>query len=564
MAVAFHTHTFDIPTATDADVAAGTRSDVAVVPSNLGTASQSDIGDFATSAQGSLADTAVQPGDLGNSAGLNVGTTAGTVAAGDDARIVGAAPSSRAINTGTGLTGGGNLSADRMIALNASSIASLALADSSLQPNDSVSELLYSTTVPSFPDVVRTAAAKLSDMISLLDVGGVGDGVADNSTAWAKAISKLSALTSGGMLYVPRGVYKFNTAISVPKVSDKFFEIVGDGGSTVLDISATPTGASSIYIGSTDPDPPANIVFRNLLIRGGGSTTNFAVEAKYAHSALFDNVIFEDVRVAVGASNSFAMRFSYCVWKRVGNNAFYSDTACHDLVFDNPKAYGVGNDDNGRFLQLDVASDNVVIREPNFENCRQAVNLAGGGSLFLLEGGYIEYCTVPMIAFGAAMYGARISDTWLAESPDLSIANMIGGEFKRIRLFNHKVSFAASSIDVASSDIKLDGTATFTPCAATTVSSFLNGATSDGTFTVRYSKGDGWVELGGLLNVPSMDNAAFVLPADYRPAIQKKFTTQSQSGNIGYIIVGSNGNVVPNVPGQATAWLDGVKFFCGK
>lgn len=45
----------------------------------------------------------------------------------------------RAVNTGTGLTGGGNLSADRTIALNASSIASLALADSALQPNTDIS-----------------------------------------------------------------------------------------------------------------------------------------------------------------------------------------------------------------------------------------------------------------------------------------------------------------------------------------------------------------------------------------------------------------------------------------
>lgn len=91
MAVQYHTHTFEIPTATDAEVAAGVVSDKVVVPSNLGTASQSAIEDFATAAQGTLADSAVQPGDLGNSAGLNVGTIAGTVAAGDDTRITGAA-----------------------------------------------------------------------------------------------------------------------------------------------------------------------------------------------------------------------------------------------------------------------------------------------------------------------------------------------------------------------------------------------------------------------------------------------------------------------------------------
>ena len=45
---------------------------------------------FASSAQGAKADTAVQPSALGNSAALNVGTTAGTVAAGNDSRITGA------------------------------------------------------------------------------------------------------------------------------------------------------------------------------------------------------------------------------------------------------------------------------------------------------------------------------------------------------------------------------------------------------------------------------------------------------------------------------------------
>lgn len=48
--------------------------------------SAADVG-AATAAQGATADTAVQPGDLGDSASLDVGTTAGTVAAGDDARF---------------------------------------------------------------------------------------------------------------------------------------------------------------------------------------------------------------------------------------------------------------------------------------------------------------------------------------------------------------------------------------------------------------------------------------------------------------------------------------------
>jgi hypothetical protein len=65
----------------------------------LGTAAAANTGDFATAAQGAKADTAVQPGALGNSAGLNVGTTTGTVAAGDDSRITGALSATDAATT---------------------------------------------------------------------------------------------------------------------------------------------------------------------------------------------------------------------------------------------------------------------------------------------------------------------------------------------------------------------------------------------------------------------------------------------------------------------------------
>lgn len=56
---------------------------------------------------------------LGDAAFLDVGTTAGTVAAGDDSRIVNAVPNTRQVISGGGLTGGGNLTADRTLAVGA-------------------------------------------------------------------------------------------------------------------------------------------------------------------------------------------------------------------------------------------------------------------------------------------------------------------------------------------------------------------------------------------------------------------------------------------------------------
>lgn len=54
---------------------------------------------------------------LGNSATLNVGQSAGTVAAGDDWRIVNATPNGRSIYAGAGLLGGGNFTSDRAISM---------------------------------------------------------------------------------------------------------------------------------------------------------------------------------------------------------------------------------------------------------------------------------------------------------------------------------------------------------------------------------------------------------------------------------------------------------------
>ena len=69
--------------ATAAQIAA--LAPVTSVDGRTGVVSLTDL--YATAAQGGRADTAVQPDDLGDAAGLDVGATAGTVAAGDDARL---------------------------------------------------------------------------------------------------------------------------------------------------------------------------------------------------------------------------------------------------------------------------------------------------------------------------------------------------------------------------------------------------------------------------------------------------------------------------------------------
>lgn len=116
MAVPYHTHTFEIPTATKEETAETSISNKVVVPSSLGTAAVENSSAFATAAQGALADTAVQPADLDTAIDGVVDdaveqATAGAeaaaaAAAGTYANIVGALAASLSIKLNTTLVTG--------------------------------------------------------------------------------------------------------------------------------------------------------------------------------------------------------------------------------------------------------------------------------------------------------------------------------------------------------------------------------------------------------------------------------------------------------------------------
>lgn len=77
------------PVASQAEAEAGANNVKRMTPLRAKQYVDAQVGvSIASAAQGALAATAVQPEDLGTSAPLDVGTTAGTVAAGDDERIV--------------------------------------------------------------------------------------------------------------------------------------------------------------------------------------------------------------------------------------------------------------------------------------------------------------------------------------------------------------------------------------------------------------------------------------------------------------------------------------------
>lgn len=229
--IPYHTHQFDIPTASEGEIRTGIEAGKAITPDKLfpvladkankaTTLAGYGIVDAATKAQGQKADTAVQPAQvsavgftgryddllnkplLGGSSGLNVGTTTGTVAAGDDPRIVNAAQKSTTVSAGTGLSGGGTLAANITLALSSTSLASLALADSAVQP---VRKITAGTGLTGGGDFSadRTIALNPASIASLTR--------ADSAVQPVRKLTAGTGLSGGGDLSADRTV-ALNTA----------------------------------------------------------------------------------------------------------------------------------------------------------------------------------------------------------------------------------------------------------------------------------------------------------------------------------------------------------------
>jgi hypothetical protein len=145
--------TLDVGTGADT-VAAGDDSRITgALQSSQNLADLDDVGD----ARDNLG--------LGDSATRDVGTTAGTVAAGDDARFGAAVPASRQINSGTGLTGGGDLTADRTLSVVYGNTAGTAAQGNDSRLSDARTPTAHAAThAAAGSDPVTLAQSQITDL----------------------------------------------------------------------------------------------------------------------------------------------------------------------------------------------------------------------------------------------------------------------------------------------------------------------------------------------------------------------------------------------------------------
>lgn len=151
-------------------------------------------------------------------------------------------------------------------------------------------------TPPFTSGVTETVEAKLAQYISVKDFGAVGDGVTDDTVAIQ------NALDSASSIYFPEGIYVIKQSITVSSNSYVF----GCGAASVIKLQAD--NIIGFTTGTTTSKQ--NIVIKDLLIDGGGQTTdiysgykaNIGITLNFVTNAKVDNVIVKNMGVINQAS----------------------------------------------------------------------------------------------------------------------------------------------------------------------------------------------------------------------------------------------------------------------
>ncbi|WP_421565561.1 hypothetical protein [Ochrobactrum sp. EDr1-4] len=245
MAVPYHTHSFEIPSATKAEVEAGVRNDVAATPSSLGSASAKDVAYFATAEQGGKANTAVQPSlTLIAGTGLAGGGTLAenrtfalsSTSIASLALANSAIQPARQVIAGNGLTGGGTLAADRTISLDAATQASLVRADAAVQPARTVSA---GTGLAGGGDLSanRSLALNSASISSLAK--------ADTAVQPSRAVIAGTGLSGGGDLSADRNLALSTGTLASLAKADTAIQAPGGAAGQVLTKNSAADGDAS-------------------------------------------------------------------------------------------------------------------------------------------------------------------------------------------------------------------------------------------------------------------------------------------------------------------------------
>jgi parallel beta-helix repeat protein len=154
----------------------------------------------------------------------------------------------------------------------------------------------------------RSIYDKLSDFVSVKDFGAVADGVittgagTDNTTAFQNAINALGA---GGSLYIPQGIYKISSQITVPSN----FTILGAGTYQSILLAPTAFNSNGLIKLNGAGGPPTTISNLAVLGQTGGTGASSIGINSIANGVILTNLWVSafQTNVVLGSTDNFLL-----------------------------------------------------------------------------------------------------------------------------------------------------------------------------------------------------------------------------------------------------------------
>jgi hypothetical protein len=430
--------------------------------------------------------------------------------------------------------------------------------------------------------VVRTAQAKMRDIVSVKDFGAVGDGVADDTVAIQAAVN------AARNVYIPEGspFYKCTSPITLRQ--DTTLEGANKQNTQVKFFACDGFIATSSGAGAYD------IQIRNLFINGDDTGTTKdgiridGTSANFGRVDLDNLVVANFTRDGVSLIRPIVSRLNLVQSSSNGRHGFYikgDGTSVNATVsyaasntldgwhIENNLQYSsfvsCASDSNGRHGYFFNGTASTPAEGITLVSCGSETNAEDqfkfGGTLGLTLDSIFTFPGSPPAGGHyinldgcrhVTLSGIRMEAPVPAGKYALNIDTLAGTQFPtNIRGIGCLFSSVNNTNDAYSAFTANTSSVWIAP---TLTNGWVNFGGSEAT-AGYYKDQFGVVHLKGTIKDGSFLSAAFTLPAGYRPSQSRNFGTVS-NGAFGFISIASTGPVIPGVGSTAYISLDGLYF----